>query len=129
MDIGQVRRHILEERRRDRAAADERARFARGQDLALDEQLAILDFEARGFQQAPQTRVIAHVEDAGDARARLPGAHHIGRCAPTEQQPQRVHHDGFPATGLARQEVEPRMKADTQPLNDGVILNHQFQQH
>ena len=87
VDIGQVRRQIFQQRYRHRAAADEGARFAAGQDLALDQQFAVFDLEAGGFEQRAGWRRVAHVEDAGHAAARFAGADHVGRGAPPSSSP------------------------------------------
>ena len=73
--------------------------------------------------------MVAHVENAGHARARFSRAHHLGRRAPAQQEPERIHHNGFAAAGLAGEEIQPRVKMDAQPLDDGIVLDHQFQQH
>ena len=122
-------RQILEQRHGHRTAADERARFPAGQDLAFDQQFAILDFEPGGFQQAAHGCLVAHIEDAGHARAGFPGADHLRRSAPAQQQAERVHDDGFPAAGLAGQQIQPRVKMDAQALHHRVILDHQLEQH
>jgi len=70
VDVGQVGRQFLQQARRHRPAAQKRARFAAGQDFALHDQLAVLDIEARGLQQAADGRMVAHVEDARHAGAR-----------------------------------------------------------
>ena len=129
VDIRQVRRQVFEQGHRHRPAADEGARFAAPQDLALDEQLALLDIEPGGLQQAADGRVIAHIEDAGHARAGFSGADGLRRGAAPQQQAEGVHHQRLAAAGLAGQQVQSGVKADAQALNHGVVFNHQLQQH
>ena len=129
VDIGQPGREILQQRHRHRAAADEGARLAAGQNLALDEQLAILDLEAGGLQQPADGGLVADVEDAGHARAGFAGADHVGRGAAAQQQAEGIHHDGFAAAGFAGQQIEPGVEADAQALDHGVVFDHQLQQH
>ena len=129
VNIAQVRRQILEQRHRHRTAADEGARLSAGQDFALHQQFAVLHFEARGLEQAADGGMVPHIEDAGHARARFAGAHHVGGCAPAQQQAQRVHHDGFSAAGFAGQQVESAVELDAQALDHGVVLHHQLLQH
>ena len=129
VDIRQVRRQVLEQGHRHRPAADEGARLAAPQDFALDEQLALLDFEPGGFQQAADGRVIADIEDARHARAGFSGADGLRRGAAPQQQAERVHHQRLAAAGLARQQVQSGVEADAQALHHGVVFNHQLQQH
>ena len=100
-----------------------------GEDLPLDQQFALLDFEAGRLQQAAHARVVLHIEDARDARPRFAGADHFRRSAPAEQQPKGIHHDGFAAARLAGQQIQARMEMDAQPLDHRVVLDHQFQEH
>ena len=129
VNISQERRQFFQQRNGHRPAADEGARFSAGQDLALDEQLAVFDFQPGGFQQAAHGGLVAHVEDARDSRAGLARADHFGRRAPAQQQAQGVHHDGFAAAGFAGQQIQPRVKMDAQPLHHRVVFNHQLEQH
>ena len=71
VDIAQQRRQIAQQRDGHGTAAQEGARLAARQDLALDQQLAILDGEARRIEQRAHVGAVAHVEDARHARARL----------------------------------------------------------
>ena len=129
VDIRQVRRQVFEQGHRHRPAADKGARFAAAQDFALDEQLALLDFEPGGFQQAADGRMIAHIEDARHAGAGFSGADSLRRSAAPQQQAKGVHHQGLAAAGLARQQVQSGVEADAQALHHGVVFHHQLQQH
>ena len=129
VDIRQVRRQVFEQGHRHRPAADERARLAAAQDFTLDDQLAVFDIETSGFQQAADGRVIADIEDARHARAGFSGADGLRRGAAPQQQAEGVHHQGFAAAGLARQQVQSGVEADAQALHHGIVLNHQLQQH
>ena len=90
VDIGQVGRQFLEKRHGDRAAADEGPRFAAGQDFALDQQLAVLGFEARRVPAGGGWR-----RGRGRRRCR-PRARATRRCGPF--RPKR----GRPAAAPAR---------------------------
>ena len=124
-----MRRQVLEQGHRHRPAADERARFASSQNFALDDQLAILDLEPGGFQQAADRRMIPHIEDARHARAGFSGANGLRRGAAPQQQAEGVHHQGLAAAGLTSQQVQPSVEANAQALHHGVVFNHQLQQH
>src|ERR1035438_2714982 len=90
VDIGEKRGEILEQRDGHGTAADEGARFSAGQDFALDEQLAVVAFDAGGFEQAADGLAVADVEDSGDAGARFAGADHFGGGAGAEQQAEGI---------------------------------------
>ena len=129
VNIAQVRRQFLEQRDRHGTAAEEGARLSSGQNLALHQQLAVLDFEPRGLQQPAYGRMIAHIEDARHAGAGFPGAHHVGGGAASQQQSQGVHYDRFSAAGFPGQQVQATMEADAQALHHGVVFHHQLLQH
>jgi hypothetical protein len=73
--------------------------------------------------------VVAHVENARHARPLLPGADAFRGGAAPEQQPERVHHDGLAAAGLAREQVQPGVKAHPEAVHHRVIFDHQFEEH
>jgi len=129
VDIRQVRRQFAQQRRRHRPAPDEGPALAARQDLAFHQQLAVFNFDARRFQQTTHASLILHIEDAGHTRARFAGADHFGGGAGAQQEAQRVHHDGFAAAGFAGEEVEAGVEVDSQALDYGVVLDHEFQEH
>ena len=129
VDIGEVRRQILQQRDCHRAAADESPRFPARLDFALDEQLPIFDFETRGLQQAAHGGVVAHVENPGHARARFAGADGLGRGAPAQQQAEGVHHQRLPAACFAGEQIEAGVKPYAQAVHHGVVFDHQFLEH
>ena len=129
VDVGEVGGEILEQGRGDGAAADERARLSIGLDFALDEQLAVFDFEAGGVEQAADRGVVPYVEDAGDACAGFSGADHFIRCAAAEEEAQSVDDDRLAAAGFAGEEVEAGVEVHAQPLDDGVVFDDELEEH
>jgi hypothetical protein len=77
VDIGQMDGQLLEQRGRGRPIADKGTRLAAGLDFALDEQLAVLDFNPGVLEQFGQGRRFGDLEDPRDAGARSPGADHF----------------------------------------------------
>ncbi len=129
VNIAQERRQILQQRHRYRPAAHERARFSARQNLALDQQFPVFHFQARGLQQAPHRRLVPHLKNSRHPRPALAGANHLRRRPSAQQQPQRIHHNRFPAARLPGQQIQARMKMDAQPLHHRIVLNHQLEQH
>ena len=64
-----------------------------------------------------------------DKRARSAPERTISAEAAAEQQRQRVHDDGLAAAGLAGQHVQAGVEAQADPLDHGVVLDGQFDQH
>ncbi len=129
VNIAQQRRQLPQQRNRHRAAAQKRARLAARQDLALDQQLAILDGEARRLEQRMYIRAIPHVEDTRHPPARLAGPDHLRRRPPAQQQAEGIHHDGLAAARLARQQIQSRMKPHADAIHHGIVLDQQLQKH
>ncbi len=117
VDIAQAPRQFLEQRRRHRTPAREGPRLAVGQDLALDDQFAVLRLHAL------RKPLRIHFEDSCDPRPLRSGAHHLRRRAPAQQQGQRIHHDRLAATGLAGQQIQPAMKAHPHLFHHGVVFD------
>jgi hypothetical protein len=129
VDIAEQGRELAQQRNRHGAAAEEGAGLSARQDLALDQQLAILDGDARGIQQGAHVGAVTHVEDARHARARLAGADHFGRSAGAQQQAEGIHHDGLAAARLARQQIQARMEAHPDAIDHGVVFDQQLHKH
>ena len=129
VDVAEVLRQVAQEGGGDGTAAGEGARFAAGQNLALDQQLAVLDRDARGLQNRAGGGRAGSLEDARDAGALGPAANHFRRGTAAEQEAQSVHDDGFAAAGFTGEQVQAAVKAHAQPLDDGVVLNHQLDEH
>jgi hypothetical protein len=129
VDIAEQGRQIAQQGDRHGTAAEEGARLAARQDLALDQQFAFLDGEARGIEQGAHVGAVAHVEDARHARAGLAGADHFGRSARAQQQAEGIHHDGLAAARLARQQIQPRMEAHPDAIDHGVVFDQQLHKH
>jgi len=106
VDVGEQGGEFPEQGSRHRPAADKGARFAAGEDFALDEQLSVFGFEAGGVEQAADRALVAHFEDTGHASAGFAGANHVGGCAPAEQEAQGVDDDRLAAARLAGQQVQ-----------------------
>ena len=83
VDVGQVRRQVPQQRGGHRTAAHEGPRLAAGQDLPLDQQFAVFDFQARPARAAAGRRRLAHIENAGHARPRC------ARCGPCRRRRAR----------------------------------------
>jgi len=129
VDIGQRGRQVLEQGDGHRAAADEGARLAAREHFAFDEEFAILGFEAGGFEEAADGGVVAHIEDAGDARAGFAGADHLGEGASAEEKTEGVDDDGFAAAGFSGQQVQAAVESDAEALDDRVVFDGEFSDH
>ncbi len=127
--VAEVRSEIPEQRRGDRAAAGEGARFSFGRNFALQQQFALFHFDAGGFEQILEGFVARELEQAGNARPRGAGTHGVLRCAAAEEQRQRVHHDRLAAARFAGQKIEAGVKAHADALDDRIVLNHEIQEH
>ncbi len=129
VDIAQKRRDLPQQRHCYRPVSEKRARLAAGQNLALDQQLAIFHRRARLLQQLQQGRVPGRFKNGRHPRPLGIRTHHVGRRAAAQNQPKCIHHNGFAAPGLARQQVQSGVKLHPDAFHHGVVLHHQFQQH
>src|SRR5262249_6906336 len=86
VDVRQDRRQLLEQRSGGGTAADISSRLAFGQNLALDQQFAILGFEAQRLKHLADCGVACNFKYACDPGAVRAAAYRVRRGAATEKQ-------------------------------------------
>ena len=127
MDIGQMRRQVLQQSRGGGAVIHPGAAFTAEKHFAFQQQVAVLGFEPCLFEHFATPSVVSNTPEM---RARsLPERMVSAEARPPKQQAQGVHNDRFAATGFAREEIEARMETDAQPVDHSVVLKHQLMQH
>ena len=129
VDVAEEGSEFLQKGGGNGAAIEEGARLTVGQDFAFEDQFVFGGFDAGMLENGGEGGGLGLFEDAGDAGAFGAAAHHFGRGAATEEQAEGVDDDGFAGAGLAGEEVQTRVEADAESLDDGVVFNQQFDQH
>ncbi len=130
MDVPEHGRQLAQKRSGHRAVADEGARFSVHRNFTLHNQLFIpFVLDSRAAEHASQLFRQRQGEDAGNASFCLPAPYHLRRSSRSQQQSQRVHHNGFAAARFAGQYIQPFLETDAGLLHDGIVLNNELHQH
>ncbi len=119
----------LQEPHRGRRVVDEDPVAARSPQLALDDELAVVEPMAGFIEQRRDRPRPVDLEEGLDDGALLAGADQVRLRAGADDEQDRVDHDGLAGPGLTGQHVEAGRQRHHDLLDDRQIADAEFPQH
>ena len=114
-----------------RLIVDKHPPFAAGRNFAPKNDRIAFRIDAVGIENLCHGFVCSlfRFKHACHERPFRPRANHVGRGFIPEEQREGINQNGFSRTSFAGQQIQPRSKLHRNIVNDGVILQPQFDQH
>ncbi len=97
--------------------------------MALDDQLAVFQFEPGVVEKGDQSRRRLRLKDPADTRLVGAFSDYVRGGTATHQQRQSAHDNRLAAAGLAREQVQTLVEPDLEPVDDGIAVDLEFVEH
>ena len=121
VDVHELIAHLLERRGGDERAVDAAYAAARAEQLAREDDLAVLRRKRELLEHAVHGRVRLERERGLHGRLLRAGADELAAGALAKHEIERLDDDGFARARLAREDGEPILERDRQPVDQRDI--------